>query len=204
MTITSPRRQAATLIAATLLPLLLATACGDGDPDPVAADDASATTSPSTTTTADTTPATPEATAGSEPVELSPLEGAWQAGPVTIDQTVATLRRHGLEEWIDDYRANAPFQDDTLLTLTVQSGAWDLYGSSDGGQPEPIDYDAEYEIDGDTVTFHHSDGSTTYRWRVERDSLTLRWASSTMPAYQGIPDEVFQRALYMTATFTRA
>ena len=59
------------------------------------------------------------------------------------------------------------------LTLTIENGAWDLYGASGGGQPEPIDYDAEYEIDGDTVVFHHSDGSNTYRWTVDDDTLTL-------------------------------
>ena len=50
------------------------------------------------------------------------------------------------------------------MTLTIDSGAWDLYFVSGGGQPEPIDYDAEYGIDGDTIVFHHSDGSNTYRW----------------------------------------
>ena len=71
------------------------------------------------------------------------------------------------------------------------------------GQREPIDYDAEYEIDGDTVTFHHSDGSNTHRWTVDGDTLSLEFVKGTMPPYEGIPDEVFQRALYMTETFTR-
>jgi hypothetical protein len=67
----------------------------------------------------------------------------------------------------------------------------------------PIDYDAEYEIDGDTVVFHHSDGSNTYRWQVDHNTLTLHFVRSTLPDYRGIPDEVFQRALYMTDAFTR-
>ena len=133
----------------------------------------------------------------------SPLEGTWQAGPITLEETEATLRRHGLGRWVDDYRENAPFSGETVLTLTIESGAWDLYGASGDGEPEPIDYDAEYEIDGDTVVFHHADGSNTYRWEVEDDTLRLHFVRSTLPGYEGIPDEVFQRALYMTATFER-
>ena len=139
----------------------------------------------------------------SEAPSASPLEGAWQAGPVSIKETAATVRRHGLGRWVADYRANAPFPDDTVLTLTIENGAWDLYGTTVGGRPEPIDYDAEYEIDGDTVVFHHSDGSNTYRWAIVGDTLSLEFVRSTLPAYRGIPDEVFQRALYMTEAFTR-
>ncbi len=150
-----------------------------------------------------TAPAMPEAPATSEAPAESPLEGTWQAGPVSLKDTEATVRRHGLGRWVKDYRDNAPFFDDTVLTLTIAEGAWDLYGKSGGGQPEPIDYDAEYEIDGDTVVFHHSDGSNTYRWEVDHDTLRLHFLESTMPGYRGIPDEVFQRALYMTEAFTR-
>jgi hypothetical protein len=150
-----------------------------------------------------TSSATVEGTVTPEAPAESPLEGSWQAGPVSLKDTEDTVRRHGLGRWVEDYRANAPFSDDTVLALSIQDGAWDLYGSSGGGEPEPIDYDAEYEIDGATVIFHHSDGSNTYRWTVDRDTLTLRFVRSTMPTYQGIPDEVFQRALYMTEAFTR-
>jgi hypothetical protein len=53
------------------------------------------------------------------------------------------------------------------------------------------------------VVFHHSDGSNTYRWAVDGDTLSLAFVRSTLPGYQGIPDEVFQRALYMTEPFTK-
>ena len=148
-------------------------------------------------------PIAPEPSTVSEATTESPLEGSWQAGPVSVEETVATVRRAGLGRWVRDYRANAPFRGATELSLTIEAGAWDLYGTSGGGQPEPIDYDADYEIDGDTVVFHHSDGSNTYRWRVQDNKLTLQFVRSTLPAYRGIPDEVFQRALYMTETFTR-
>ncbi len=131
------------------------------------------------------------------------LEGVWQAGPVSLEETQATVRRSGLGRWVDEYSANAPFRRDTVLTLTIENGAWDLYGAAAGGQPKPIDYDAEYEIDGDTVVFHHSDGSNTYRWSIVGDTLTVEFVDSTLPGYRGIPEEVFQRALYMTEDFTR-
>lgn len=154
-----------------------------------------------------TTTAAPEdrasAAATSEAPAASPLEGTWRAGPVSLKETEATVRRYGLGRWVRDYRDNAPFFGETVLTLTIESGAWDLYGKARGGQPEPIDYDAEYEIDGDTVVFHHSDGSNTYRWEVDHDTLRLDFVRSTLPGYRDIPEEVFQRALYMTQAFTR-
>lgn len=134
----------------------------------------------------------------------SQLEGTWQSGLTSLTETEATVRRHGLGRWVKAYRRNAPFTRDTVLTLTIERGSWDLYGAFGAGQPEPIDYDAEYVIDGDTVVFHHSEGSNTYRWAVSDDDvLRLRFIRSTLPGYRGIPEEVFQRALYMTSTFSR-
>ena len=66
------------------------------------------------------------------------------------------------------------------MTSASKDGQWNLYGESEGGR-EPIDYDAEYEIAGDTVTFHHSDGSNTHRWTVDGDTLSLEFVKSTLP-----------------------
>lgn len=133
----------------------------------------------------------------------SALEGTWRTSSVSPRDAEATLRRQGFGRFIEDYRANAPFSTDTVLELSIEDGQWNLYGESDGKPAEPIDYDAEYKIDGDTVTFDHSDGSTTHRWTVDGDTLKLEFVEGTMPPYEGIPDEVFQRALYMTESFTR-
>ena len=38
---------------------------------------------------------------------------------------------------------------------------------------------------------------------VDGDTLSLEFVKSTLPGYHGIPDEVFQRALYMTDAITR-
>jgi hypothetical protein len=145
----------------------------------------------------------PRTVATSETPDVSPLEGSWRTRPISIAETEATIRRHGLARWIKDFRANAPFSGKTVLLLSIENGQWNLYGESEGKPAAPIDYDAAYENKGDTVVFHHSDGSNTYRWAVDGDTLQLEFVRSTLPAYRGIPDEVFQRALYMTASFTR-
>jgi hypothetical protein len=133
----------------------------------------------------------------------SALEGTWRTSSVSLRDTEATLRRQGFGRFVKDYRANAPFSTDTVLELSIENGQWNLYGESEGEPAEPIDYDATYKIDGDTVTFDHSDGSNTHRWTVDGDTLRLEFVKGTMPTYEGIPDEVFQRALYMTEPFTR-
>lgn len=193
-----PTLRSAAAAVATAAMLLVGCAAEDSPTEAVTPD-----VPPSSSATSEavdepaSTGATMEAPAG------SPLEGAWQAGPISLKETEATIRRHGLGRYVDDYRANAPFFGDTLLILTIENGAWDLYGESGGSQPAPIDYDADYKIDDDTVVFHHSDGSNTYRWQVDHDTLSLHFVGSTMPGYRGVPDEVFQRALYMTEVFKR-
>ena len=96
-----------------------------------------------------------------------------------------------------------PFTDTLVLTLEVHDGEWDLYGQPSGGARQEIDYDAEYVVRGDTVDKIHSTGTTTLGWTVTGDTLTLEWLGTNEPPVEGIPDEVFQRALYMTQDFER-
>ncbi len=151
--------------------------------------------------------ATPEAATSTSPTPSAAaaeqLTGTWRTDPVSVEDTVETLGRHGLDEWIEEYRANAPFAGETVLELSVADGEWNLYGESADGQREPIDHDALYSVDGDTVTFVHFDGANIYRWEVDGDTLRLDFLRSTLPGVEGVPEEVFQRALYMTAAFTR-
>ena len=55
----------------------------------------------------------------------------------------------------------------------------------------------------DQLVVRYDGYSNTYRWSVDGDYLTLRWQKTTFPPHIGIPEEVFQRALYMTARFKR-
>jgi hypothetical protein len=90
------------------------------------------------------------------------------------------------------------------LVLVITPKEWDLYGKPKGKPRVEIDYDARYAVRGDAVDKIHSSGSTTLRWSVKGRKLTLRWVSTTEQPYMGIPDKVFQYALYMTRTFSRA
>lgn len=138
----------------------------------------------------------------SPPKAASALEGTWRTEPISLSDAEATLRKHGLGKWAKKFRTDPPFEGETVLILDVKD-EWDLYGESDGGPRAEIDYDAGYLVKGDTVKVTHSSGSTTHRWSVDGDRLTLEWLSTTQPPYEGVPDEVYQRALYMTAEFTR-
>ena len=90
-------RSAAVAVAATSMLLV---GCGSDDSTP-------ATASP------DDRRAPPAHSRGaaprSEAPAASPLEGTWRAGPISLEETEATVRRHGLGRWVEDYRANAPF-----------------------------------------------------------------------------------------------
>jgi hypothetical protein len=166
--------------------VLAVAACGDDDDDEGA----------SATTTAETS-ASAEASAG--------LEGTWETGPVTIEEMTTTLREQGLGKWVDKFEQNAPISaDPTVLILEVGNGTWDLYGQPEGGNRKPIDYNARSVVEGDTVEVIHADGSNTHQWAVDGDVLDLAWLRGNLPAYRGIPDEVFQRALYMTSDFERS
>lgn len=166
-----------------LIPLV---GCGSDDDS-----EASSTTEHSSTTEQSSTTATP-------------LDGTYRTGPIAPADAEATVREHGLEEWMDEFRPRNPIEaPSTELILDIGDGEWDLYGETDGGPRVEIDYDAEYAVEGDQVVFTHSDGANTYRWSLDGDTLTLEFINSTLPPYEGIPEEVFQSALYETSTFTR-
>ena len=158
---------------------LVAPACGDD------ADSSSGTTEAPTTTT-----------------EVPALVGTWRTEPLTAAEVEAALTAAGLEDWIDEFSSLSPVASEPALFLDI-GAEWDLYSEDADGNQIPVDYDASYDIEGDEVTFHHSEGDNTYRWTVEGDTLTLEFVGSTLPGVEGIPEEVFQTALYETATFTR-
>ncbi len=147
----------------------------------------------------------PSSATESSPEEGAELEGTWRTTRVTISKMTRTLRNQGLGKWVARFEQSAPISDTpTALILEIRDGGWDLYGQARGGQREEIDYDAQYEVDGDTVVVSHGGDSNTYRWAVEGEALKLTWLETTYEPNNGIPEEVFQRALYMTADFRRA
>jgi hypothetical protein len=165
-------------------------ACGDDDDS----DTESAATQTSTT----------EATTAAQSDEAGALAGTWRTKPLAISDMTKTLRRHGLQKWLAGFAKNAPISDaSTVLILEVGDGRWDLYRQEQGGTREPLDFDAQLEVDGDTATASHEGDSNTYVWSASGDVLELTWLETTYPPHKGIPEEVFQRALYETADFRR-
>ncbi len=147
----------------------------------------------------------PSSGTASSPEKAGALDGTWRTSSITLDEMTRTLREHGLGAWVARFEQNAPVSDTpTALVLEIRDGSWDLYGQPRGGQREEIDYDAQFEVDGDAVVVSHEGDSNTYRWAVEGEALKLTWLDTTYGRNKGIPEEVFQRALYMTTDFRRA
>lgn len=132
-----------------------------------------------------------------------PFAGIWHTDEISQADAEATLRRHGLAKWITRFRRQTPFTEPIALQLVVRRAEWDLYGKPQGKPRFAIDYDAKWWLPDDrTVRKIHGTGITTFRWSVSGGALKLRWLRTTEPDFMGIPDEVFQRALYMTRTFS--
>ena len=134
----------------------------------------------------------------------APLVGTWRTDPISQADAELTLRRHGLSRWIAPFRRQTPITEPMSLILVITPSEWDLYGKPKGKPRVEIDYDAKYVVNrGGTVDKIHSSGFTTLGWSVKGRTLTLRWLETTEPPATGIPDRVFQYALYMTRTFAR-
>jgi hypothetical protein len=133
----------------------------------------------------------------------APLVGTWRTDTISQADAEVTLRRHGLSKWIAVFRRQTPFTEPISLILVITPKEWDLYGKPKGKPRVEIDYDARYVVQQSTVDKIHSSGFTTLRWSVTGRKLTLRWIKTTEPPYMGIPDKVFQYALYMTRDFSR-
>jgi hypothetical protein len=179
------------VVSAVVIGLVMAlAACGSDDDD-------SEKTATSTATT--------EATTTSAPEDATALEGTWRTDPITVTDMEGTLSKAGLGKHFARFEQNAPISDDPTALILDVGDDWDLYGQARSEPRTKIDFDAQFEVRGDTVVVTHSTGtSNTLRWSVRGDVLELTWLKGTAPRFRGIPDEAYQRALYMTADFHRA
>ena len=184
-------------IAVAILLLLAAAGCA------ASSDGASASARPAKTATV-----LPMASPVGSAATASELEGTWQTPPLTREDAEATLREAGLHEWLQPFRALAPDDESSsVFVLTIRDGRWDLDEIRDGRPAVPIDWGHTYAIDGDIVTVNlvsvDDDAFNRYRWDVDGDVLRLEWLESNVPPFEGVPEEVLQRALYTTAPFER-
>ena len=149
-----------------------------------------------------------------------PLAGVWRTDLITVDDMSRTLRDHGLARWIGRFAKHAPIgKTPTALVLEIDTRGnlypldWQLFAEPGRvSRKTMIDYRVQaespekgpqYEQDGDRLVVSYEGESNTYRWSVDGRYLTLTWQKTTYPPHMGIPEEVFQRALYMTAKFKR-
>ena len=104
-------------------------------------------------------------------------------GGVLIDRVLVEcvdLRRLGRspsrtdlpgDRHVAKFEQNAPISDaPTSLILEIR-GDWDLSGQTQGGKATNIDYDAEYEVEGDEVVVIHSEGSNGRRSSSRRQAM---------------------------------
>ncbi len=184
------------LVIGLAIALLVSACSADG----IATDQATPVSSraPSATpSVASPQPATsPEASAASE------LEGVWHTG-VTPDAAMAALQVADLQQAAQPFFEFWKIGNENDLTLRVSRGHWGCYVSRDGGVSVEED-SGSYTIDGNLVTIRHNDdGADTLRWSVDGDTLTISYVSDTMPSDFPRGEEVFQRVLYMSASWTR-
>ena len=154
------------------------------------------------------TPAASAADANGNASTLTPngsaLEGIWRTGNLTVADMAVVLNRARLQKWIQPFRAKAGLGHSNAFLLTIANGIWHEGWSVDGG-PYADNDDGSYRISGDTVVITHLTGAqtVTYRWSVQGGTLRLTFVGDTVSPYNGIPDQVYQRAFYTAAPFQR-
>lgn len=142
--------------------------------------------------------------AGQLPYGQQPLDGRWQTRPLTRADIAATLREAGLTRFAEDYATTFP-AGRFRLQLTTFAGNVVLRVRA-GTDEEAVDREF-LQPAGRTLTLRPGTagyGSTTFRWSVAGDRLTLTFQRTAGPGLDGFPAEVRQRALYTTAPFTRS
>ena len=137
------------------------------------------------------------------PAKTSPLDGTWTTEPIRIARMSRVLRQAGLTQWTDDYAKVLP-QEPMILTLKIYDGTWTLairHGSRIDTEDEEY-----FSVTGDRVEIHPVEPtreSTIHHWALNGQVLRLTFVSTTESPVNGIPGEVYQRALYTSGTFHR-
>jgi hypothetical protein len=149
-----------------------------------------------------TSAAAPPMTTGDSPA--APVEGTWKTPPFGRTAITNTLTAAGLGAHAERFFKMDETREDLVITLRVEAGQWTAYRASGSGA-QTVNDRGTYTIDGNTLLYRpNSGGLNTYRWSVANDQLTLTFVSTTEPDYEGIPNEVFQRAFYTSIAFRRA
>jgi hypothetical protein len=162
-------------------------ACGGGDESPVRGE-----------TDASTPPAT-------ETTGATPIDGTWSAPQVTRREASAAIKAEGFETadflaFFDELGASRSLD----LTLKFQDGAFTLLIGADGAVPGVEDL-GNYTVEDDTLTYSYTSGggTSTLRWTVEGDRLTLELLEDDQGLFQGRPAAIWVTGLYTSQPFER-
>ena len=130
----------------------------------------------------------------------SAVEGTWQSPPLSAAAAQDVLRTADLDEWAEPWIV----YEEGGLTFKLEAGQWTVEKRLGDNPPRGVDR-GTFTADGDTLQYTpYAGGVNTYRWTVTANQLVLEFVSTTEPDFQGVPAEVFQRALYTVAPFERA
>ena len=130
-------------------------------------------------------------TATSEAPAASALEGTWRAGPISLKETEATLRRYGLGRWVE--KLTSVRMPRSLVKIRARpsasrTGAWDLYGAVRGaGQRSRSTTTPSTRSTATPSPSTTPTGSNTHRWTVDGDTLSLEFVTGTMPSLRRDP-----------------
>jgi hypothetical protein len=166
-------------------------ACSGGDESPVRGE-----------TDASTPPAT-------ETTGATPIDGTWSAPQVTNREASAAIKAEGFETadflaFFDEVGASRSFD----LTLKFQDGAFTLLLGADGAVPGLIDL-GNYTVEDGTLTYSYTSGcgsdcgTSTLRWTVEGDRLTLELLEDDQGLTLGRPSAIWVTGLYTSQPFER-
>ena len=144
----------------------------------------------------DLTPITREPTA-TPIVTATPLEGTWRTDTLTVHDLRAALgtdvERHlpAIEDDFDavSHHIRLTVHRDVLKAVVVH-----------GRRTQEVDAE-RIEVTGDRLLLRAMDvdgWSTTYRWTIRGDLLTLVFLRTSEGDTDGVPGEAWQRALYTT------
>jgi hypothetical protein len=132
------------------------------------------------------------------------LEGTWRTSPSSAANVGANLRDAGLGRWTSAFVSRFHLVGGTVFDLSVADGTWRLSSSRQGAPARVVDT-GRATISGDTVVVSHGGSSDdVFQWFVVGPSLRLQFDHTNIGPTAGIPEDVYQRAIYTTEGFTRA
>lgn len=138
------------------------------------------------------------------PPSPAPLDGRWRTGWLTSADVRANLRAHGLARWMPQVEAVVP-PGRFRLALRLDGGLLYLRAVPAHGKGGIVDQQRYWVERQGLILYPGFDWHTkaTFRWELAGDRLVLRLRDVVPFRKLDMPAEAYERALYLTAPFTR-